>query len=88
MAAIIARDGVRKPAAADAPHSFQLATIVLSRGGVLTRDEMSFFEYMAARGEQHNATIFFNGFLRGTTLPFYAATQGRATLVTNLKASN
>lgn len=82
---IVARDGERVPPAAAAPREFSIATVVLSSGGMLTRDEMSFFEYMAARGEQRVGLPFSDGLIRGTTLPFYIATGGRATLVTRLR---
>jgi hypothetical protein len=84
---IIARDGERVPSAATAPREFRIATVVLSRGGMLSRDEMSFFEYMAARGEQRVALPSSDGLIRGTTLPFFIATGGRAALVTRLRTS-
>lgn len=82
---IVARDGERAPSAAAAPREFRIATIVLSRAGLLSQDEMSFFEYMAARGEQRTALPVSDGLVRGTTLPFFIATGGRATLVTQLR---
>ena len=84
IADIVGKDGPRIPSAASAPRQFKLVTIVLSRGGNLTRDEMSFFEHMAARGEQTNALTYFNGQIRSTTLPFFGATNGRAMLITKL----
>jgi hypothetical protein len=87
IADIVARDGPRVPAAAIAPREFRLATIVLSRNGLLTLDEMAFYDYMAARGEQRVALPFSDAITRGTTLPFYVATGGRATLTTALRSS-
>ncbi|HUP88141.1 MAG TPA: hypothetical protein VM100_02200 [Longimicrobiales bacterium] len=85
-ARIIATEGARQPVYAAAQKNFPMVTIVLSRGGLLSRDELSFFEYMAARGEQREALPYFNGAARGVTLPFYSATGGRGTLTTTLSA--
>jgi hypothetical protein len=87
IADIIARDGERVPSAAISAREFRIATVVLSRGGMLSPDEMSFFEYMAARGEQRVGLPVSDGFIRGTTLPFFIATGGRATLVTRLRTT-
>lgn len=84
IAKIAAQDGARVPAAGSAPRRFQMVTIVLSRNGLLSRDEMSYFDYQAARGERETALPYFTGQARGTTLPFYAATSARGTLVTTL----
>ena len=84
IAEIIAVEGARSPVAGAAPRQFRMATLVLSRGGMLSRDEMSFFDALAARGEQQQALPFYNGLRRGTTLPFYVATNRRATLLTRL----
>jgi hypothetical protein len=84
VARIGATDGPRSPAAASAPHDFKLATIVLSSGRMLTREEMSFFDHVAARGEQRGALPYFTGSIHGTALPFYSATGGRGTLSTRV----
>jgi hypothetical protein len=84
---IIARDGERAPSAATAPREFRIATVVLSSGGMLSQQEMSFFEHMAARGEQRVALPYSDGLIRGTTLPFFIATGGRGTLVTRLRTT-
>ncbi|MGQ0562707.1 MAG: hypothetical protein ACT443_12635 [Gemmatimonadota bacterium] len=81
---IIAREGSRVPRAADAPRSFRMATIVLSRGGLLSRDELAFFEHVAARGEQRVQLFYSDGFVRTFTLPFFLATGRRASLTTRL----
>ena len=87
VADIVARDGVRSPGPATSARDFRIATIVLSRNRLLTQDEMAFFEYMATRGEQRVALPFFDGTNRGTTLPFFVATGGRATLATILSVA-
>lgn len=83
VAKIVARDGARVPASG--PRQFKLATIVLSRNGLLSRSEMSFFEHMAARGEATSALAFNTGVTAGETLPFLPATGGRASLITRLQ---
>lgn len=85
IAGIIAVDGPRVPAAAAAPRQFHISTIVLSKGGLLTRDELSFFDHMAARGAELLAVQYSNGLTSGTTLPFYGATGGRGLLITKVK---
>jgi hypothetical protein len=87
VADIVARDGIRTPSSAASPRDFRAATIVLSRNRLLTQDEMAFFDYMAARGEQRVALQYFDGTSRGTTLPFFVATGGRATLATLLSVA-
>jgi hypothetical protein len=82
---IIATNGVRSPAAGIAPREFRMGTIVLTRGGILTRQEMAFFEHMAVRGEQSLPLPFANGITRGTTQPFFLATGGRASLSTRIR---
>jgi hypothetical protein len=84
VAHVIATDGVRTPAARQS-QEFRMATIVLTRGGILTRQEFDFFEYVAARGELRVPVVASNGITRGTTQPFFLATGGRATLSTRIR---
>ena len=85
IAQVIATNGARTPAAGTAQREFKMATIVLTRGGILTREEFAFFEHVAARGEKTLALPFANGITRGTTQPFFLATGGRATLSTRIR---
>lgn len=85
MASVLAQAGARNPSAELAPRDFRMATIILSRGRLLTADELAFFEYMAARGEMRVALPYSDGLTRGNTLPFYLATGGRGTLTTRLR---
>ena len=82
----IARDGPRAPSGEAAQRRFRMATIVVSRGRLLTREEMSYFNHMAARGEVQSdvPSPVLVGTVRTTTLPFFGATGGRAQLVTRL----
>ena len=81
----VARDGVRDPSYANSQRDFKMASIVLSRGGLLSRDEMSFFNHMAARGEAEANLPIISGSTRLQTLPFFGATGGRGTLTTRLR---
>lgn len=85
ISSVIAQAGARNPSAELAPRDFRVATVVLSRGRLLTRDEIAFFEYMAARGEMRVTLAYSDGLTRGNTLPFFLATGGRATLTTRLR---
>lgn len=87
IASVIAQAGVRVPSAASAQRDFRMATIVLSRNGLLSRDELGFFDHLAARGELRVTVPFTDGVTRGNTLPFFLATGGRATLTTRLRRS-
>lgn len=77
-------NGARDPAYPDAPTDFRLANMVLSRGRLLTEEELSFFDQMAARGEAREELPYTEGFVRGTTKPFYLGTGGRETLTTRV----
>jgi hypothetical protein len=81
---VIALEGTRNPPAAAAPRTFRVATIVLSRGRLLSGTEMSFFDVMAARGEAESVLAYSQGAVRGETRPFFLATGQRARLVTRL----
>jgi hypothetical protein len=76
---VIASDGVRVPPAA-ASLRLKTATIVITRRRPLTRAEMAFFDYFAARGESLVPIPFSLGFEKGIAKPFAVATQGRGTL--------
>jgi len=84
---IIEAVGARVPSSTDAQHEFHLATIVLSKGRLLTGDEVAFFDYMAARGEATTELPFTSGLARGITKPFFLATGGRATLLTSVTST-
>ncbi|MGH7468534.1 MAG: hypothetical protein ACRENP_11290 [Longimicrobiales bacterium] len=81
---VIAMEGARHPAAANAQRTFRMATVVLSRGRLLSRSELSFFDHMAARGEAETELPYRQGGIRGQTRPFFLATGQRARLVTRL----
>lgn len=81
---VIALNGARNPAYPNTPRSFNVGTIVLSRGGLLTPAELSFFSHMAARAELKSSVMVAEGLARFGSSPFYVATGGRASLVTKM----
>ena len=81
----VARDGPRNPSYANAQRNFRMATIVLSRGGLLSREELSFFNHMALRGELEGDLPSIEVATRTRTLPFFAATGGRGSLTTRMR---
>ncbi|HET9441326.1 MAG TPA: hypothetical protein VFO52_14210, partial [Longimicrobiales bacterium] len=84
----VARDGVRTPTYLTSQRSFRMATIILSRGRLLTREEISFYHAMAVRGESEAALPAILETTRFTTLPFSLATGGRAQLITRLRITS
>jgi hypothetical protein len=81
----VARDGVRTPAYPQAQRTFRMATILVSRNGLLTREELSYYNALAIRAEAETALSIIQATTRSTTLPFFAATSGRGELVTRLR---
>ena len=81
----VARDGVRTPAYPQAQSMFRMATIVLSRNGLLTRDEMSFYNAVAQRAESEIEVQAIRETTRVITWPFFLATGGRGRLITRLQ---
>lgn len=72
--------GDRLPATGESPRGFRVATIVLSAGRLLTDDEMSFYEQMAARGERSRRYRDDGDVAIDRPQGFARATGGRATL--------
>lgn len=81
----VARDGVRTPAYPTAQRSFRMATIVLSRNALLSREELSFYNTVAVRAESEAPLSAILATTRITTLPFYLATGERGELITRLR---
>lgn len=74
---IVTTYGPWSPAYPDAQRDFRLATIVVTRAGLMTDQEMAWFDERAARGEARSS---FGDFLR----PWYVSTGGRSTLSTTI----
>jgi hypothetical protein len=83
----VARDGVRTPGYPQAQSTFRMATIVLSRNGLLTREELSWYNTVAMRAEFETGLPAILATTRFTTLPFYAATAARGELITRLRTT-
>jgi hypothetical protein len=81
----VARDGARAPAWPAAQDTFRMATVVLSRGGLLSREELAFYNNLAQRGEAEVQVTTMNFTTRLPTLPFAPATGGRGKLITRLR---
>jgi hypothetical protein len=80
-----AQDGARSPAYPQAQDSFRMATVVLSRGRLLTRDELAFYNTLAGRAESEIELVTVSFTSRLNTLPFFLATGGRARLMSRLE---
>jgi uncharacterized protein YjdB len=75
---IVAANGLRPLEYTGTPISYRATLVVVSRGRLLTPQEMAYYDLAAQRGE---ATISFDGkFLT----PFFVNTRGRGVLVTKL----
>jgi hypothetical protein len=80
---VIATDGPRVPAYPLSQRTFRVASIIVSQAP-LSAQEMSFFDFFAARGEAMKPLSFSSGFVIGTTWPFALATHGRGSLQTRV----
>ena len=76
---IVAANGPRRPAWDGVPKTFRMATIVVSRGRLLTPWEMAYYDRQAARGE---ATSLLEDY--DFASPFFVNTGGRGILRTRL----
>lgn len=81
---IIASQGPRVPDSVDAPNSFSIATIIVTRDRLLTGEEMMFFDHMAARASLTQAVPSQVGRLRQTAKPFYLASDSLGSLTTTM----
>ncbi len=81
----VSRDGVRTPAYPTAQNTFRMATIVLSRNGLLTRDELSFYNALAIRAESETEVVAIRATTRVLTLPFFLATGTRGRMISRLR---
>jgi hypothetical protein len=83
--AVIAAMGLRTPVYAAAPTKFRMATILVSRDGLVSADVMRLYDYFAARAEGLNAVPVHEGLVKELANPFAAATRGRGRLDTSIK---
>jgi hypothetical protein len=76
--------GLRIPDASMAPKNFRMATIIVSRDGLLSPQAMSFYSKFAFRAELRDRTPVRVGFSKTLGKPFYVSTRGLGTLQTRL----
>ncbi len=76
--------GPRMPSSASAQRNFRCATIVLSEQP-LDPYSISFFDSFAGRAQEKRKLLCSDGFSTSTCNPFYLATNGRASMITNLR---
>ena len=84
---VIARYGPRSPAAGDAPTRFRVATILVTRDGLASQEEMWLYTHFAERGELRTRVPTHSGFVKELGRPFYLATGERATLEMSVEAA-
>lgn len=80
IANVVAVNGSRVPAFANAQRTFRSATIVVS-DGLLSADAMSFYDYFAKRMELREQVLARDGLFVSQSVPFFVATTGRGALV-------
>ena len=81
---VSAMGGARLPSHSDAPKKYRVATILVSRDGLVPADVMQLYDYFSARAEGTEIVSFHTGFGKGQSNPFYLATGGRAQLDTRI----
>jgi len=85
---VIEMYGPRVPAYPDSQISFRVATIIVSRDGLLSDIEMAFFDHFAARGEATEPLPYAQGLASGITNPFKVATGYIGTVYTALSGED
>jgi uncharacterized protein (TIGR03437 family) len=82
---ISAAGGERQPNAAASQKDFRAVNLVVSRDGLLSAEEMAYFEQMARRGEERNIIPSSVG-RPGVHIPWFTATRERSTLSTKISS--
>lgn len=83
---LITANGPRVPPVSAAQKNFRSIHLVLSRDGLLSAEEMAYFEYMARRSEERGAVPYNTGAAAGFAAPWFASTRGRSVLTSRLSA--
>lgn len=78
--------GPRVPDSTNAPKNFRVATILVSKNGLLGEDEMALFNFFSRRAEETKEVAVHQGFLKGTTKPFVMSTRGLGSLNAQINA--
>ncbi|HEU4391917.1 MAG TPA: choice-of-anchor X domain-containing protein, partial [Blastocatellia bacterium] len=76
--------GPRSPDASTSQKVFRVATILITRDGLLNEDGMAFFSFFAQRAEATTPLPIHEGFGTGTSYPFSVNTGMRASLVARI----
>ncbi|HVG34671.1 MAG TPA: hypothetical protein VM911_16500 [Pyrinomonadaceae bacterium] len=82
---IVQAMGARVPDASKAQKKFRIATIIVSRDGLLSEKMMRFYDHFSARAEETKIVPFSDGMVKGETKPFYLTTQQLGRLDTRIK---
>jgi hypothetical protein len=72
---IISQLGPRTPDATHSQKEFRVATLIISRDGLLPPDMMRLYDWFAARAEATQVVPYSQGFEKGQAKPFYLSTQ-------------
>jgi hypothetical protein len=84
---IVRRAGPRVPDVTHSPHSFRVATVIVSTDGLLSAEAMAFYSYFARRAEATQEMLYHSGFAKGTAKPFALSTRGLGTLDARIVAT-
>lgn len=82
---IIQKSGARVPDASKAQKKFRVATIIVSRDGLLPEKTMRFYDRFSVRAEGTQTVSYSDGLAKGQTKPFYLTTQQLGRLDTRIK---
>jgi hypothetical protein len=77
---IVRRAGTRVPDSAHSSHAFRVATVIVSKDGLLSAEAMAFYSHFARRAEATQEMLYHSGFAKGTAKPFALSTRGLGTL--------
>jgi hypothetical protein len=84
---VIAKVGPRKPDHLSSPKAFTVATVIVSKDGLLSEDTMRLYDSFSARAMEERIVPYTSGFAGGQAKPFYLSTGGRGRLDTRIDAS-
>lgn len=84
---IQAAGGPRVPSSATSQKNFRVLNVVVSRDGLLSPDDLAYYEFMARRVEEKGLVPTSIGFSTNYSQPFGVSTGGRAQITANLTAT-
>jgi hypothetical protein len=82
---VISQVGPRVPSHEQAQKKFRVATIIVSKDGLLSENAMRLYDYFSARAEETQVIPYSSGFEKAQTNPFYLATRELGRLDTRIK---